>query len=90
MLYTKDNVEEIFEEDTVNKFTEMVDLGEWKEARSYLANLIDSGMASIRLAESLNKYFQDNLCKECLGTGEIVDGEFDDQLTSKCICQIEK
>ena len=67
------------------KFQEHVDAKEYADARNMLAEVIGQGHTV--LAKTMNEYYNENVCQDCLGTGRIVEGEFDNQIEKECICQ---
>ena len=66
--------------------TNMVELCEWKNARSYIAKIIDNEFYNV--AKQMNDYYEIKKCQLCLGTETLVQGDFDDQVEKPCICQI--
>lgn len=79
---TQDVLEGIYE-----KFQEHVDTSEWYEAKSMLKETIDRG--NIPLSKEMNRYYNENVCQDCLGTGRVMEGEYDNIREKECICMNE-
>lgn len=74
-------------EDLYEQLTSCVDLSEWKEARDLIVFAIEQEYHP--LAKSMQDYYNENRCEDCLGTGKIIEGNFDNQIEKDCVCQLK-
>jgi len=70
------------------KFCEYVDQQQWEEARDLFKEVIN--MDGIELAHQMSDYYQEYVCKTCLGDRKVVEGNFGKEYTIDCPdCSIE-
>lgn len=72
-------------EDIYDVFQEHMEHGEWIDARDLIVHCIENDYNT--LASTLQREYNENVCQDCLGTGVVVEGDFDNQTEKQCLCQ---
>jgi len=78
----------------IDKYKELVndiDLGDWESARLLILEATKKG--HVILSKRMNTYYQEHVCKDCLGRGKVVQttgniNHFGNEISVKCECQL--